>query len=161
MKWYLKVLGDWADFRGRASRQEYWWFVLFNVIFTTVAEVIDNLLGIEIYRIEDDSIGPVALVYGLALLLPSLAVGVRRMHDVGKSGWFLLAPLGLLVAGILLVFLLGTFLGESFVVLTGILMVLVIVGILVWFITVLATPGMPGQNKWGPNPNETAASKSL
>jgi len=64
-----------ADFSGRASRSEYWWFVLFEVIVLVVAQLIHQY----VYAIA-----------ALGLLLPALAAGARRLHDIGKSGWFLL-----------------------------------------------------------------------
>ena len=90
MDWYLKVLKQYADFSGRARRKEYWMFALFNMIFAIVAMILDNVLGIAI---EGIGYGPLYGLYALAMLIPGLAVGVRRMHDVGKSGWFILIPI--------------------------------------------------------------------
>lgn len=87
MNWYLKVLKQYADFSGRARRTEYWMFVLFNIIFAIIAMVLDNILGIAI---EGIGYGPLYGLYALTLLIPGLAVGVRRLHDVGKSGWMFL-----------------------------------------------------------------------
>ena len=79
MEWYLKVVRDnYANFNGRASRQEYWMFILFNFIFTIVVGFIDGFL----------SLGFLSLLYVLAILIPGLAVLVRRLHDVNKSGWW-------------------------------------------------------------------------
>jgi uncharacterized membrane protein YhaH (DUF805 family) len=83
MNYYLKVLQNYATFSGRARRKEYWMFVLFNVIFAFVFGFVCGLIGVPV----------LANLYTLAVLLPSIAVGVRRMHDVGKSGWFLLIPI--------------------------------------------------------------------
>ncbi|MEW6745348.1 MAG: DUF805 domain-containing protein [Planctomycetota bacterium] len=85
MNWYLEALKKYAVFSGRARRKEYWFFVLFNMIFAIIAMILDNLLGIAI---EGLGYGPIYLLLCLALLLPGLAVLVRRLHDVGKSGWF-------------------------------------------------------------------------
>ena len=90
MNWYLKVLKQYADFNGRARRTEYWMFVLFNVIFAIIAMVIDNVLGIAMDGI---GYGPLYGIYTLAMFIPGLAVGVRRLHDVGKSGWMMLIAL--------------------------------------------------------------------
>jgi uncharacterized membrane protein YhaH (DUF805 family) len=86
MKWFLKVLNQYADFKGRARRTEYWMFTLFNVIFAFVAMTLDNLLGLA-----DPMVGYGAIygLYALALLIPGIAVAVRRLHDVDKSGWML------------------------------------------------------------------------
>lgn len=88
MDWYLKVMKQYADFNGRARRKEYWMFVLFNAIFTVVAMVIDNVAGLKFS--PEIPYGFVYALYGLAALIPSIAVGVRRLHDVGKSGWWYL-----------------------------------------------------------------------
>lgn len=90
MNWFLKVLRQYADFSGRARRKEYWMFILFHVIFAMVAIMIDRVLGTSIDGI---GYGIVYIVYILALVIPSLAVGVRRLHDVGKSGWMYLIAL--------------------------------------------------------------------
>ena len=99
MNWYLKVLKHYADFNGRARRQEYWMFVLFNIIFAFVAGALDAALG---------SWGAIGGLYGLALLIPGLAVSVRRLHDIGKSGWMLLIALIPLIGTIWLIILLAT-----------------------------------------------------
>ena len=83
MNYYLKVLQNYATFSGRARRSEYWYFVLFNVIISIALGFISGMMGISM----------LSNIYSLAILVPSIAVGVRRMHDVGKSGWFLLIPI--------------------------------------------------------------------
>ncbi len=72
MEWYLKVLKQYGDFSGRARRKEYWMFVLFNIIFTGIT----TLISPKLYAI-----------YTLVVIIPGLAVSVRRLHDIGKSGW--------------------------------------------------------------------------
>ena len=99
MNWYLKVLKNYANFSGRARRKEYWFFVLFNVIFAFVAMLLDNLLGLAI---EDVGYGPFYILYSLAMLIPGIAVSVRRLHDIGKSGWYILLALIPCVGGIIL-----------------------------------------------------------
>ncbi len=89
MKFYLKVLQNYATFKGRASRSEHWYFVLFNIIFSIVLSYVSGVVNLPILY----------TIYSLALLIPSIAVAVRRMHDVGKSGWFILIPIyGLILA---------------------------------------------------------------
>ncbi len=87
MEWYIKVVRDnYANFKGRASRQEYWMFVLFNFIFLIALSFIEVFLfGLYSSILSD--------LYVLAVLVPSIAVAVRRMHDTGKSGWFILIPI--------------------------------------------------------------------
>lgn len=82
MRYYLKALQNYAVFTGRASRREYWYFALFNLLISFVVGFICGLLRVE----------ALGNVYSLAVLAPGIAVGVRRMHDVDKSGWYLLIP---------------------------------------------------------------------
>ena|SRR5215212_3848117 len=89
-----------VDFSGRARRSEYWFFALFNVIVSVVAGIIDGILGT---RTAGGSTGLVGAIAGLALLLPNLGVGVRRLHDTGRSGWWLLIGLVPLVGWIVLI----------------------------------------------------------
>lgn len=105
MNWYLKVLKQYADFKGRASRKEYWIFFLFNVIFSIAAMTLDNILGLTISGIP---YGPLYLIYILAVFIPGLAVSVRRLHDVGKSGWMFLIALIPLIGAIWLLILVAT-----------------------------------------------------
>lgn len=83
MNYYLKVLQNYATFSGRARRSEYWYFFLFNIIISFVLSFVGGLSNTSI----------ISLIYALAVFIPSIAVGIRRMHDVGKSGWFLLIPI--------------------------------------------------------------------
>ena len=90
MNWYLKVLKQYSDFKGRARRKEYWMFILFNIIFGGIAMILDSVFGIAI---EGVGYGPLYGVYVLVLFIPGLAVAVRRLHDIGKSGWMILIAL--------------------------------------------------------------------
>lgn len=99
MNWYVKCLRQYTDFTGRARRKEYWMYTLFNVIIVALLAGIDYLLGwfsIE-YRI-----GVLSGIYSLAVLLPGIAVCVRRLHDIGKSGWYYLLGLIPIVGPIIL-----------------------------------------------------------
>ena len=98
MKWYIEVLKKYAVFTGRARRQEYWIFVLFNVIITVVLTMIEGIADSD----SEGSRSTLATLYGLAVLIPSLAVGVRRLHDVGKSGWWMLIGLVPIIGAIIL-----------------------------------------------------------
>lgn len=97
MEWYIKALKNYVGFEGRARRREYWYFTLCNVLVALALAVIDSLM--------DSSL--LTALYSLAVLLPGLAVTVRRLHDTGRTGWWLLVGLVPLVGGIvLLVFVL-------------------------------------------------------
>ncbi|RZT89216.1 uncharacterized membrane protein YhaH (DUF805 family) [Pseudonocardia sediminis] len=109
MQWYLKVLRQYADFSGRARRKEFWMFVLFNVIVAIVLSILDNALGLSTSTATESgfyySAGILTSIYQLAVLIPSLAVGARRLHDTGRSGWWqLIAFIPLVGAIILIVF---------------------------------------------------------
>lgn len=86
MNWYIKVLKNYAVFSGRARRKEYWMFVLFHFIISFVLALIDNFIGTG----YEAGGGIISSLYALAVFIPSLAVSVRRLHDIGKSGWWLL-----------------------------------------------------------------------
>lgn len=101
MNWYLKVISNYANFQGRASRSEYWFFVLFNILFAFGAMIIDNVLGLAFKNIP---YGPIYLIYVLAVLIPGLAVSVRRLHDSGKSGWYLLISLIPCIGGFIVLY---------------------------------------------------------
>ena len=84
MEWYLKVLKQYGDFSGRARRKEYWMFALFNLIIGFFLGLFEGFSGL----FPNTSESVFGQIYSLAVFIPSLAVAVRRMHDVGKSGWF-------------------------------------------------------------------------
>lgn len=91
MTWYLIVLKKYAVFSGRARRKEYWMFFLFNILisfvlglvtgFSSAAFGLDSLVGQTI-----------SIIYNLAIICPSIAVAIRRMHDIGRSGWWSICP---------------------------------------------------------------------
>ena len=85
MSWYLQALKKYADFSGRARRKEYWFFVLFNIIVSIVLSVIDVTLGLGA-----GGFGVLSGLYSLAVIIPSIAVSVRRLHDINKTGWWIL-----------------------------------------------------------------------
>lgn len=105
MNWYLKALNQYADFNGRARRKEYWMFFLFNMVFAVLASLIDIAAGTANL---DSGSGVFQGIYSLAVLIPGLAVGVRRLHDVGKSGWMLLIALIPIIGAIWLLVLMVT-----------------------------------------------------
>ena len=105
MNWYLKALNQYADFNGRARRKEYWMFFLFNMVFEVLASLIDIAAGTANL---DSGSGVFQGIYSLAVLIPGLAVGVRRLHDVGKSGWMLLIALIPIIGAIWLLVLMVT-----------------------------------------------------
>ena len=94
MSWYLDVLKKYAVFSGRATRSEYWYFTLFNLIVIVVLVIIDSAAGTN----------PLfSGVYTLAVFLPILGVSIRRLHDTGRSGWWILVGLIPVVGSIALI----------------------------------------------------------
>lgn len=90
MSWYLGVWKKYAVFSGRARRMEYWYFYLFNMIAGFVLAFMDGMLGLSN---SDTGNGPLYSLYALAVVIPSIAVGVRRMHDTDHSGWWIIVPI--------------------------------------------------------------------
>ena len=97
-KYYLGVFQNYFNFKGRAGLAEYWYFVLFNFIICVILGIIDNIVGAK---------SIIVYVYSLAVLIPSLGLTVRRLHDIGKSGWMILVSLIPLVGAIWLIVLLA------------------------------------------------------
>ncbi len=102
--YFISVLKEhYVDFEGRTGRYCYAGFVLVNICLSLIALLLDNILGI----------GILSGLLSLALLLPGLGINVRRMHDLGKSGWFVLIALIPLVGGLILLYM-GIFMqGEQ------------------------------------------------
>jgi uncharacterized membrane protein YhaH (DUF805 family) len=86
MHWYLDVIKNYAGFSGRATRTEFWMFVLINFIIGVIIDLLDHLLGL-------DNLPIISWLYSLAILVPTLAVGARRLHDIGRTGWWQLIGL--------------------------------------------------------------------
>ncbi|MDR1718682.1 MAG: TonB family protein [Dysgonamonadaceae bacterium] len=138
VKWFVKALKHYADFRGRARRREFWMFTLFNVIFSCLwGAVILRQAGSLIYEFlwggasypyvidnKAQLLIMLYVLYGLVLLLPSLAVAVRRLHDIGKSGWWYFIVL-------------LPFIGS------------------IWLFILLVTNGDTGDNEYGRDPKAT------
>lgn len=152
------ALGSYATFSGRSRRSEYWWFYLFTVIVSIVSAGIDALLNM----VFDNGFGVVGLVAGLALLLPTWAVTVRRLHDTGRTGWWVLLPLvptlALVVMGFVAVFVLVLNFGGSDASLTWLVtvpilvLVLLTIASLIVLLVFLCQDSEAGPNKYGLSP---------
>ena len=99
MGWYIEALKKYAVFGGRSRRKEYWYFVLFSVIVSLVLSAIDALLGTFS---SSTNVGLLGGIYGLAIIVPSIAVSVRRLHDTDRTGWWILINLVPIVGSIVL-----------------------------------------------------------
>lgn len=99
MNWFLRALNKYADFTGRAQRAEYWYFVLFYVLIYVVLAFIDGVTGT--YN-AGAGMGILSGIFILAILIPSLSVSVRRLHDIDRTGWWLLIGFIPLIGGLVL-----------------------------------------------------------
>ena len=97
MYWYFEVLKKYAVFSGRARRKEYWTFNLFNIIIYFMALLVDSLGGMGVF----------VTLYSFAVTIPSIAVGVRRLHDTNRRGWWLLISLVPLIGGLIVLIILS------------------------------------------------------
>lgn len=149
MYWYKKVVFEnYANFNGRARRSEYWYFILFNALFSLALTIIDDLLGLNFGTAES---GVLNTIYSLAVFIPSLAVSVRRLHDIGKSGWLLLITYGTII--LLAVFLiLGSFMYSFDSSALIMIFALLIIAVAIWLLIMFCTEGDDFTNKYGPNP---------
>ena len=100
MKYFLYCLQHYDEFNGRARRSEYWYFVLFNLVITFV---IGFTFGVIAGLLDMPALANLAYLWSLAMFIPGLAVSVRRLHDIGRSGWWLFLSLIPLVGAIILI----------------------------------------------------------
>lgn len=154
-RWYVKVLRQYADFSGRAQRAEYWMFILINMVVSAALSAVDLFVldsDVEISMPVVGGVGPVGWVYNLAVLIPTVAVGVRRLHDCGRSGWWqLLAPPILMTETLLS-------LREAPILAIPVTLIVIIGGLIL--LIMLITDGTPEPNRWGVNPKSVRDSAS-
>ena len=105
------LINNYVGFKGRASRSEYWWFLLFAFLISIITIIIDfAIFGMEI--VGEIGFGLVYLVATLAMLLPSIALTVRRIHDFGQSGWLFLLTI-IPILGYVALFVFGILEGQD------------------------------------------------
>jgi uncharacterized membrane protein YhaH (DUF805 family) len=110
------VYRNYVNFSGRARRSEYWWFFLFAIIAATVVAIIESALGLGSGSMTSGggtfeasySGGPLSIIWTLGSILPSIAVGIRRLHDTDRSGWWVLIALIPLIGAIVLIVWMAT-----------------------------------------------------
>jgi uncharacterized membrane protein YhaH (DUF805 family) len=175
MNWMILPLKRYFDFKGRSRRKEYWMYTLFLVIVSIVLSILDAVLGLGGSAVGDAETSPTAMgasgalsggllanLFALGTFIPSLAVAVRRLHDLDRSGWWVLLPFGPFVIGAVLMAagfmqaMSGSGDGMGAAAMAG--MVLIGVGLicaivlLVWY----CTEGTRGPNRFGEDPKGVA-----
>lgn len=162
--WATRPLKKYADFSGRAPRAEYWWFYLLIILAYAVAMILDSIVGVPL-------MGPYGVVTGivlLALLVPSLAAGVRRLHDTNRTGWWMAGPI---VPYAIAVVMMGPALldpasvqdGSTGMGSMGLAMIFLLLGVAL-AITVfvfLVLPGTKGPNNYGDDPYAGGAARAM
>ena len=151
MHYYIDVLKKYAVFTGRARRAEFWYFYLFDLLIPIVlfaVYVVIFLIVLKMGNVKSLSIKsvmyPIRIIlnfYSLMMIIPSLAVTIRRLHDTGRSGWFLL----------LFMAMFSTPLIVQFAPILFFLLITPLVGF-IWFLIILCTDSYLGENMYGPNP---------
>jgi uncharacterized membrane protein YhaH (DUF805 family) len=145
------VFSKYATFSGRARRSEFWYFYLFYILVASGLSFLSLMIPIAKY---------LYILFGLGVFLPYTAVTVRRLHDIGKSGWILLI---FMVATLLISMMVFLFIdiivptneGSSMTVfIVYSLFVFIVFALAIWLIVCLCKDSQPGENKWGPNPKE-------
>ena len=120
MNWYLEALKKYVVIDGRARRKEYWFFVLFYIIIAAVLGFIDGMTGTISVQY---GVGLLSGIFVLAMIVPSITVAIRRLHDTDRTGWWILIAFIPLIGGI-------------------------------WLLVLMVFDSTPGDNKYGPNPQE-------
>ena len=153
MNWYITALKKYAVFKGRSRRKEYWMFTLFQIIFGLVATAIDYAIGSRIDRLN---YGIVYSLYSLATFIPGMAVTVRRLHDIGKSGWWLVGLFFLVIVAAVMVAT-ATLGSGANAIYAPIIVGLIFIAVAIVWLVFMCTDSQPGANKWGPNPKTESA----
>ena len=146
--WAKRPLNKYADFSGRAPRAEYWWWTLAIIVVAIVISIVESILGLSQMV---GPYGPLSLLFMLALLVPGLAVTVRRLHDTNRSGWWMLiavipyAILGFMAGG-------AAASGDmSGLAAAGLIGIVALVGAIV-LLVFMVLPGNKGDNRFGADP---------
>jgi uncharacterized membrane protein YhaH (DUF805 family) len=154
MNGYLNAMRRYFEFAGRSSRYEFWFFILFMIIISIVASLIDALL----FGGADGGVGLLSPLVSLVHFIPGLSVSVRRLHDIDRTGWWvLLAFVPLVVMMVLFAGSMAMMVGDPTAGMAGMGMSMVLVGVvylavLIVLIVFYCTRGTPGPNRFGPEP---------
>ena len=150
--WAKRPIQKYADFSGRAPRAEYWWFVLAMVIVFVALSIVESIVGLN--KMILGVYGPLTVLLWLAVLVPSLSVGVRRLHDTDRSGWWLLLMVPYGVAVVLMLRSMSAAAAAGTMPGFGAAGILMLVGFacLITLLVFYCLAGTPGDNRYGPNP---------
>lgn len=162
MKYYILAIKNYATVQGRTTRREYWMFILFNVLFSGAASILDRVLGLH-HTLGDS--GLLQSLYGLFTFVPGLTAAVRRLHDVGKSGWWFLrwhvivgivtlmyfAYVFLLVGAAMFLGSIDTFPKNGMFISISFFYCAFILAAIIWLLVLMVKRGTPGTNKYGPD----------
>ena len=155
--WAKRPLEKYADFSGRAPRAEYWWFVLAIIVAYIVISIVESIIGIN--RMVAGVYGPITVLLMLGTLVPSIAVGVRRLHDTNRSGWWILLPivpyiLGMALGGAAMVGAASAGSAMGLGAGMGIASVFLLIGVAcaIALLVFYCLPGTVGDNRYGPDP---------
>ena len=174
MKWFIKCLRQYFDFKGRARRKEYWMFYLWTFLIELVICLISFLLGGGVPGIGYEPDVPPELMprnigmgmfftglvtlYGYALIIPQISVSVRRLHDTGKSGWWLLGYYLIMIAtGIVLsLFSIQVAVAGRAAQTWPVWVALSVMAVaVIWWLVLMVKKGDVGRNKYGEDPKGT------
>ena len=148
--WEKRPLQKYADFTGRAPRAEYWWYALAIVVASIVLGIVEGILGI--HNMIFYSYGPLTALLFLGTIVPSIAVAVRRLHDTGRPGWWVLLP----IVPYALAIVLGgpAIMAGGLAAGLGIAALFLFVGFICALVLLvfMVLPSAPGDNRYGPNP---------
>lgn len=151
-EWAILPIRKYADFNGRAPRAEYWWYMLAIMLIGVAAELIDGWISDPIVGIY----GPASLIITVTTFVPGISVMVRRLHDIGRSGWW-----ALLNAGSYTFVVMGFTNVDPEQLVDGLddsAMIPVLVMVLVWLVSIvvmlifMVTRGEDGANRYGDDP---------
>ena len=148
--WAKRPIEKYADFSGRASRAEYWWFVLAMIIaYVVLGMIVENMLGID--KMVLGIYGPLTTLLWLATIIPSISVAIRRLHDTNRSAWWMLLIVPYCISAALAAQALasGSMAALGSAGLLGIVGLVCAIALLVFMVL----PGTPGDNRYGPPAN--------
>ena len=148
MEWMLMPLRRYAEFSGRSRRKEYWMYVLGLIIVAVVLGLIEGVLGLTQMI---GPYGPLSALLGIATLVPSIAVGVRRLHDTNRTGWWILLPIVPEIGALAM-------LQTGNLPVAGILAIVALVLAIV-LLVFMVLDGTKGPNQYGPDPKGVETDK--